>query len=200
MRTIGVEVADKITQMNNNDYMLMDASAVEYKLADGSTTSVQAILESGTGGVVDLTGYKKVYTRVSELGFDGAPDSLYDIIVRLKEGEIFLDYTYCYGNKDTIFPTGEKGVFRIIKGGEENFSDTTVEWFGSSGAYAIGVLNESSGVEKWNTIGGTGKSVYSKKLSLGVFNLLARIKLPGSANTKHILSFSCLNKVPKYLS
>ena len=63
MRTIGVEVADKITQMNNNDYMLMDASAVEYKLADGSTTSVQAVLENsidkltkeGVEGLLGLT-------------------------------------------------------------------------------------------------------------------------------------------------
>ena len=81
MRTIGVEVADKITQMNNNDYMLMDASAVEYKLADGSTTSVQAILESGTGGTVDLSGYKKTYTSESELFVDSRASSIYDIIV-----------------------------------------------------------------------------------------------------------------------
>ena len=63
MRTIGVEVADKITQMNNNDYMLMDASAVEYKLTDGNTTSVQTVLDNsidkltkeGVEGLLGLT-------------------------------------------------------------------------------------------------------------------------------------------------
>ena len=44
---MSVKIADKIIQYNNGTFMLMDASAVEYKQADGSSISVQQALENG---------------------------------------------------------------------------------------------------------------------------------------------------------
>ena len=43
---IAVRIADKLGQFNDGDYMLVDASAVEYKQADGSSISVQQALEN----------------------------------------------------------------------------------------------------------------------------------------------------------
>ena len=51
---MSVKIADKIIQYNNGTYMLMDASAVEYRLADGNTTSVQAALENGVESKEDV--------------------------------------------------------------------------------------------------------------------------------------------------
>ena len=60
---MSVKIADKIIQYNNGTYMLMDASAVEYRLADRNTTSVQTVLENcidkltkeGVEGLLGLT-------------------------------------------------------------------------------------------------------------------------------------------------
>ena len=43
---MGVKIADKLEQFNNGDYMLVDASAVEYKQSDGTSISVQQALDN----------------------------------------------------------------------------------------------------------------------------------------------------------
>ena len=105
---LAVRVADKLQQFNNGTYMLMDASAVEFKNSDGTTCSVQQALELGGGGTVDLSGYKKTYTSESELFIDSRASSIYDIIVKLKEGEVFLDYTRYYNIINTTSSTINK--------------------------------------------------------------------------------------------
>ena len=51
---MSVKVADKIVQMNGQNYPLMDASAVEYKDTSGNTTNVKDYLDnmSNTGGYI----------------------------------------------------------------------------------------------------------------------------------------------------
>ena len=43
---MSVKVADKIVQMNGQNYPLMDASAVEYKDINGNTTNVKDYLDN----------------------------------------------------------------------------------------------------------------------------------------------------------
>ena len=43
---MSVKVADKITQMNNQDYALMDASAIEYTDSNGNKTRVDKVLDN----------------------------------------------------------------------------------------------------------------------------------------------------------
>ena len=43
---MSVKVADKIVQMNNQDYPLMDASVVEYRKSDGNTIRVDKCLDN----------------------------------------------------------------------------------------------------------------------------------------------------------
>lgn len=46
---MSVKVADKIIQMNNQDYPLMDASVVEYRKSDGNTIRVDNKLDKEDG-------------------------------------------------------------------------------------------------------------------------------------------------------
>lgn len=47
---MAVKVADKIEQMNNQDYALMDASAVEYTKSDGTITRIDKVLDGVPSG------------------------------------------------------------------------------------------------------------------------------------------------------
>jgi hypothetical protein len=161
--------------------------------------NLQEKLDSGSlggGGTVDLTGYKKVYTQQGELEI--SDDTIYSIAKKLKPGETFLDSTYTFSDREEKFPSSEKGSIRIVRGEEDDLSDTVIEWYTITGGYATGAFDKNENF-KWTLISDPatgGKSIYAKKFKIGRWNLLAKIKLDSAENSKHILSFSCLNTVP----
>ena len=110
--------------------------------------------EVGTGGTVDLSGYAKTYTSLTELGLT-ADATIDDVINALKEGETALISTNEFTNyKNGMFPNQcTNDQYAVIKVEKESDSKVFLEWRQKEGsAYAIGGLNSSNKFTNWNNL------------------------------------------------
>ena len=175
-----VRIADKLGQFNDGDYMLVDASAVEYKQSDGSSISVQQALENGAGGTVDLSEYTKTFTTLSALGlakpvtvgeiFNAMPDKTMAIIA-------CEDITVHITDVPTSF-----GVLTIKKNDVGRFSID----------YQSSLASSPCNVKKWiGTLKGSdGTGLYWKEVAykdnISIYKSLSELNLDTTATLKDI--------------
>ena len=99
---MSVKIAEKITQMNNQDYALMDASAIEYTDSNGNKTRVDKVLDNipesssgNTGGI-----YKPGINQITTLAVTNGQIITIDG-TSLNTTKLFVQvYKFIAGNTD----------------------------------------------------------------------------------------------------
>ena len=112
--------------------------------------------EVGTGGTVDLSGYAKTYTSLTELGLT-ADVTVEDVVNALENGESFLAPVNTFTNYETIFPnkvpSDQWNKIHIIKGA--SLPNSHIRCFSQSGACEYLANVNNTNVVSWNDVSGT---------------------------------------------
>ena len=119
-------------------------------------TDWEEVGTGGTGGTVDLSGYAKTYTSLTELGLT-ADATVEDVVSALKNGESFLAPVNTFTNYETIFPnkvpSDQWNKIHIIKG--TSLPNSHIRCFSQSGACEYLANVNNTNITGWNDVSGT---------------------------------------------